>query len=52
MVQDHPLAYWLGLEVENKDDENVLSLLNEKQMQHLESWIMHQLFHAKTWGNA
>ncbi|MCF7797038.1 MAG: hypothetical protein K9N11_03965 [Lentisphaeria bacterium] len=52
MVEDHPLAYWLELEDRDRNDENALNLLNERQLEHLEQWIIHQLVNAKTWGNA
>ncbi|MCF7800947.1 MAG: hypothetical protein K9N34_02900 [Candidatus Marinimicrobia bacterium] len=52
MVEDHPLAHWLELEQPDTSDVNEWSLLNEKQMHHLEEWITYQLSHAKTWGNA
>lgn len=49
MVTDHPLAYWL---TSQKPKDTVLELLNPKQSQHLENWILLQLANAKTWGNA
>lgn len=50
MVDDHPLAHWLKSQKSNKDD--VLDLLNPRQAQHFENWILLQLANAKTWGNA